>query len=136
MIDLIDIAPAFAFVISKGLVPGAGDYRPQEFGNASLVMMGSPFSLRFERDRSQVFVDAGSTTAGWHKLEYVLEFVDQSVTQQQLGEPPDPVALANLLQLNWAKVASLFSDRQKSSQLQAFAKQKSAAVLSKLFRRS
>lgn len=135
MIDLSDIAPAFSFLVGKQLVPSAGDFKPQEFGNADLVMVGAPFSLRFERDRGQVFVDVGSTAAGWHKLEYVLEFVDNSVTQQQLGEPPDPAALASLLQLHWDDVASLFSDRQRILQLQAFAKQKSAALMSKIFRK-
>lgn len=135
MTDLADIAPAFFFVGDKDFEPSASDYRPQEFGNAALVMVGAPFSLRFERDRGQVFVDAGSNAAGWHKLEYVLEFVDKSVTQQQLGEPPDPAAMANLLQLNWDKVVSLFSDQQKTSQLQVFAKQKSAALLGRLFRK-
>ncbi len=135
MIELADIAPAFSFVVSRGLVPNAGDYKPQEFGNAALVAVGAPFSLRFERDRGQVFVDAGSSAAGWHKLEYVLEFVDSSITQQQLGEPPDPTALANLLQWRWDKVADLFSDQQRTAQLQAFAKQKSAALLGKMFRK-
>lgn len=134
MTELADIAPAFLFVGDKGFEPGASDYRPQEFGNAALVMVGAPFSLRFERDRGQIFVDAGST-AGWHKLEYVLEFVDKSVTQQQLGEPPDPAAMAHLLQLNWYKVVSLFSDQQKTSQLEVFAKQKSEALLGQLFRK-
>jgi hypothetical protein len=136
MIALADVAPAFSFVVTKGLVPSAGDYRPQEFGNASLLMTGAPFSLRFERDRGQVFVDAGSTAVGWHKLEYVLEFVDNSVTQQQLGEPPDPAAMANLLQLNWDGVVSLFGDQQKVLQLQVFAKEKSAALLGRLFPRA
>ena len=135
MIDLADIAPAFSFLMGKGLVPSASDYKPREFGNAALVMVGAPFSLRFERDRGQIFVDVGSNAAGWHKLEYVLEFVDNSVTQQQLGEPPDPTALANLLQVRWDRVADLFSDQQKTSQLQAFAKQKSVALLSKIFRK-
>lgn len=135
MTDLDDIEPAFSFVVGKGLVPSASDYRPQEFGNAALVMVGVPFSLRFERDRGQVFVDAGSSAVGWHKLEYVLEFVDDSVTQHQLGEPPDPAAMASLLHLNWDSVAGLFSDQQKISQLQVFAKQKSAALLGRLFRK-
>jgi hypothetical protein len=43
--------------------------------------------------------------------------------------------MANLLQLNWDRVVSLFSDQQKTSQLQAFAKQKSAALLGRLFRK-
>ena len=47
MTDLVDIAPAFSFVVGNGLVPSASDYRPQEFGNAALVMVGAPFSLRF-----------------------------------------------------------------------------------------
>jgi len=118
-----------------GLVPSVRDYKPHEFGKTALVVMGSLFSLRFERDRGQVFVDAGSNAAGWHKLEYVLEFVDKSITQHQLGEPPDPTAMANLLQVHWDKVVSLFSDQQKTSQLQEFAKQKSAALLGTIFRK-
>lgn len=135
MIELADIAPAFSFVVGKGLVPGASDYRPQEFGNAALVMVGALFSLRFKRDRGQVFVDAGSSASGWHKLEYVLEFVDSSVTQQQLGEPPDPAAMADLLQLNWDRVSSVFGDQQKNLQLQTFAQQKSAVLLGRFFRK-
>lgn len=135
MDNLADIAPAFSFVTGRGLVPSIGDYRPQEFGNASLVLVGAPFSLRFERDRGQVFVDAGSSAAGWHKLEYVLEFVDNSVVQQRLGEPPDLAVMANLLQLNWDRVLSLFGDEQRISQLHIFAKQRSAALLGRLFRK-
>jgi hypothetical protein len=133
MIDLTNIAPAFSFVIDMGLVTGASNCKPQEFGNAALVMEGIPFSLRFERDRGQVFVDAGGDATGWYKLEYVLEFVNSSVTQQQLGEPPDIAVMADLLQLNWAKVVHLFGDQQKILQLQAFAKQKSAALLDRIF---
>jgi hypothetical protein len=133
MVELADIAPVFSFVVGRGLVPSSSDYEPQAFGNAALLMDGAPFSLRFERDRGQVFVDAGSDAAGWHKLEYILEFVDSSVTQQQLGEPPNPMVMATLLQVHWDSVTSLFSDPQKTSQLQAFARQKSAALLGKIF---
>jgi len=133
MTDLAGIAPAFSFVVDKDFVASASDYRPQEFGNAVLVMTGTSFSLRFERDRGLVFVDAGNDAVGWHKLEYVLEFVDSSVTQQQFGDPPGLAIMANLLQLNWDGVVNLFSDQQEISQLQAFAKQKSAGLLSKLF---
>jgi len=133
MIDLVDIAPAFSFVINKGLTPSTATYDPQAFGNASLVMAGTPFSLRFERDRGQVFVDVGSDAVGWHKLEYVLEFVDNSITQKQLGAPPDVAVLASLLQGHWAKVAHLLSDRQEMSQFQTFAKQKTASLLGGIF---
>ncbi len=135
MIDLADIVPAFSFAVDKGFVTSISDYEPQEFGNAFLVMVGAPFLLRLERDRGQIFVDVGSNAAGWHKLEYVLEFVDNSITQQQLGEPPDPVVMANLLRMHWDEVAELFSDQQNTSQLQAFSKQKSVVLLGKLFRK-
>lgn len=135
MIDISDLAPAFSFVVAKGFLPSASDDSPQAFGNAVLVMGGARCSLRFMRDRGQVFVDAGSDAAGWHGLEYVLEFVDKRVTQQQLGKPPDVAAMANLLQLNWDKVVSVFSDQQRTLQLQAFAKQRSAALLGGLFRK-
>jgi hypothetical protein len=135
MIQLAELAPAYSFIFGNGLVPSASDYRPQQFGNAGLVMVGAPFSLRFERDRGQLFVDAGSNAAGWHKLEDVLEFVDNTVTPQQLGEPPDPELMARLLQTNWVSVASLFSDQQKIAGLQAFTKQRSAALLARIFHR-
>lgn len=136
MINLTDIAPIFTFVKDKGLVESTVDYRPEEFGNAILVMEGKPLSLRFERDRGQILVDAGNDSVGWHKLEYVLEFVDNSVTQQQLGAPPNLGAMASLLQLNWDKVANLFSDSRQASQLREFAKQKTKALLNGLFRKS
>ena len=133
MIDLADIAPAFLFLFDKGFVAKASDYRPKEFGNAVLVTAGTLFSIQFKRDRGQVFVEIGSDAVGWHWLEHVLEFVNSSVTQQQLGEPPNLAVMADLLQLNWTKVANLFGDQQKILQLQAFAKQKSAALLDRIF---
>jgi hypothetical protein len=133
MIDLADIAPTFLFLVDKGFVTKASSYRPKEFGNAVLETVGTLFSIQFKRDRGQVFVEIGSDAVGWHSLEYVLEFVDNSITQQRLGEPPDVAVMADLLQLNWAKVAHLFGDSQKILQLQAFAKQKSAALLNGIF---
>ncbi len=136
MISLMDIAPAFLFVLGKDFFPDSrtADYRPNEFGNAVVVMTGPQFSLRFERDRGLVFVDAGNAIAGWHKLEYVLEFVNQSITQQQLGEPPDDEALATVLLQNWDEVTRLFSDRRLVSQLQDFSKERTATLLNRIFR--
>lgn len=135
MIDLAELAPAFSFIAAKGFVLNARDYKPQEFGNAIVVMAGPIFSLRFMRDRDQIFIDAGSDEAGWHKLEYVLEFVDNSVSQEQLGEPPDPSTLAKLLQLNWEAVTSLFGNQRRISELQDFSRQKSTDFVGRLFAR-
>ena len=123
-----------AVVVGKGLVRSACDYRPHDFGIAALVMSGRQLSLRFEHDGGQVFVEAGSGAAGWHRLEDVLEFVDHSITRQLLGEPPDEVAMARLLSSNWDKVASLLGDRQRALQLQAFARRKTVALLGSLSR--
>jgi biotin-(acetyl-CoA carboxylase) ligase len=71
---------------------------------------------------------------GTHKLEYVLEFVNQSITQQQLGEPPDAETLATVLLQNWDEVTRLFSDRRLVSQLQDFSKERTATLLSRIFR--
>jgi hypothetical protein len=137
MINLTDIAPSFSLVTAKGLVPAAtSDYRPRQFGNADFVLEGHPFSLRFERDRGQVFVNVGGAEHGWEKLEHVLEFVDEAISQRQLGEPPDPEALSALLELNWDRVTALFSDREKLVQLQSFSREKSATLLERLFRKS
>lgn len=133
MITLANLAPAFSFVASKGLVPTTSIFTPQEFGNATVVMAGNPCSLRFQRDRGQVTVDIGSEDLGWHKLEYALEFVDRAITQDSLGEPPDIDRMAMLLQLRWQDVVGPFSDRVWISELQAFAEQRSAALLKKIF---
>lgn len=135
MIDLSNIAPAFIFLVDRGLVMEINEYQVQNFGNATLVMKGDQFSLRFKRDRGQIFVDVGNETVGWHKLEYVLEFVDNSITQKQLGEPPALDVMADLLQERWNKVANLFSDKQSIVQFESFAKQKSVALIDRIFHR-
>ena len=133
MITLADIAPAFSFVFAKGLLPSASDYSPHACSNAWLVMAGSPFSLRFERDRGEVFVDVGNDSAGWHKLEYALEFVDNTVKQENLGEPPNPEVLAILLHPLWDRVADLFNNQRALMQLREFTEQKTSALLGKIF---
>jgi hypothetical protein len=135
MIDIVEIAPAFTFVTEKGLVPGRSDYKPREFGNAVLFMEGASFSLRLERDRGEVFVDVGNDAAGWHKLEYVIEFLDNSITQQQLGEPPRSDAMAGLLYAYWDRVISLFNDKKLTQQLQNFEDSKASALLGNIFKK-
>lgn len=133
MIGSIDIARAFTFVMDKGFTLCTATYSPQEFGNTHLMMEGAPFSIRLERDRGQGFVNIGNDAVGWHRLEYVLEFLDSSITQQQLGEPPDITLLGNLLQGHWDQVVELFNSQQKERQLEKFAQQKTANYLSKIF---
>ena len=135
MIELAQIAPAFSYIADKGFVSSASGYHPERFGNADLLMVGAPFSLRFLRDRGEVFVDAGSTAGGWHKLENVLEFVDPSITEQQLGSPPDPERMAQLLQEKWDDVVNVFLNQERISELRALGKQKSAALMRQRFRR-
>jgi len=133
MITLSNIAPAFSFILANGLIPGTGDYKPHEFGNANLVAAGTPFSLRFERDRGQVFVEIGGKNSRWYKLEYVLEFVDHSISQEELGTPPDPAILSKLLEQHWLVVTKLFNDPNQVAILDDFAARKSAVLLSAIF---
>jgi len=133
MIGLIDIAPDFLFIVNKGHVLATAEYNPQEFGNATVIMEGESFSLRFERDRGQVFVDVGSDVIGWFKLEHVLEFLDKSHIQQQFGSPPAPALLAAFLQSQWDGLVFLFSDQENITQLKQFAKQKTAKFLDEIF---
>jgi hypothetical protein len=133
MIDLIEIAPSFCFVLAKGLLPGSSQYQESEFGNAALLLVGRPFSLRFLRDRGEVFVDVGSESE-WHKLEYVLEFVGGFAVEKQLGEPPNPVTMASLLELHWHQVGDLFSDSEKLCRFRDFAQKKSTDFIRNLVR--
>ena len=126
MLNLTDIAHEFTFVLDKGLVASESMYHPQLFGNALLVMKGASFSLKFIRDREQIFVKAGSDIAGWHQLEYVLEFLNNSIPRQKIDGRPVLAIMAHTLQLNWNKVIDLLNDRQKISQLRTFIEQRSA----------
>lgn len=132
MIHISDIAPQFAYLIDKGLSPTKGDYSAKDFGNAFLVMAGPVFSIRFERDRGDVFVDIGSDTEGWYKLEYVIEFVDPSASDC-LGQPPQLALMANLLERSWDKISDLFSHKQDMSRLEVFVRNKSESLLATLF---
>lgn len=133
MINIDDIAPAFAFLLHKGFIPGPAVDRPLEFGNAQVELNGQAFSLRFTRERGQIFVDIGTTSSGWYKLEYVLEFVDRSVKQSEFGQPPDASIMSDLLQRNWDGVTKVFNDEPAMRRLQEFCRQRSAALLSALF---
>lgn len=133
MINIVEIAPAFAFVLQKGFIPGPAVDRPLEFGNAEVELNGQPFSLRLTRERGQVLVDIGTTSSGWHKLEYVLEFVDRSVKQSQFGAPPDAAMMGDLLQRNWDEVAKVFSDELAMRRLREFSRQRAAALLGAMF---
>lgn len=132
MIDLDSIAPAFSFVSDKGFAPNLIDYKPQEFGNAVLIMKGTVFSLRFIRDRGQIFVDAGNNVAGWYKLEHLLEFVNDSRSIQQHDESHDLTKMAIPLQMQWENVVSVFNNQNKILQFKIFSEQKSTAWLRKM----
>jgi hypothetical protein len=134
MIGLAEIAPTFEFVVGKGLVPSHSSYEPTAFGDAAIEMVGTPFSLRFARDRGQVFVDIGGETVGWYKLEHALAFVNDSTAKRQLGDPPQAALLAQLLTCDWDKLMDLFTDGDRIEQLREFCKERSDNLLRRLFR--
>ena len=134
MIDIEDISPEFSFVAEMGLVTDLQSFQPEAFGNTILIMVGSPFSLRFERDRGQVFVDVGNDMVGWYKLEYVIEFIDNSFSQKQLGEPPSTFLLSMLLRSKWDEIKLIFSSKDLISQLQMFSMSRSNNLLANIFR--
>ncbi len=129
----VDLAPEFSFLIDEGFLPVSKAYRPQEFGNASIILEGPAFSLRLLRDRNDVSVDIGNDSLGWYKFEYVLEFIDPSITQSKLGEPPDLGAMAALLRQKRDHLTKLFNDRKQLADLKRFIKQKSAELVAKIF---
>ncbi|MEJ7805799.1 MAG: hypothetical protein WKG03_07760 [Telluria sp.] len=132
MIELDDIAPEFNFLLSKGFVLKSSVYCQKEFGNASLEICGAIFSVRLERDRGQLFVDLGSDSTGWYKLEYLIEFLDGSIANE-FAQLPEPKILANLLETHWCRVVDLMTDTQKRADFQEFAKKKSTSLLRLLF---
>ena len=136
MIELSDIAPSFFFIQHQGFVKASDHYKSEEFGNADLIMAGPKFSFRFERDRGQVFVDIGNSDIGWQKLEYALVFIDDSVTEQQLGAPPEVTRLADLAKSHWKEIAQLYSDSTNLSAFTDFCKMRSSALISGIFLKS
>lgn len=133
---LSDIAPAFAFVVGKGLLSRARDaHEMGTDGNFAFVLVGSPFSLRFERDSGQMFVHAGNNSVGWHRLEHVLEFVDSGSPQAAGDEPAAPELLAQWLESRWEAVTKLFRDRQRIAALESFSLRRSVIVLQQYFLR-
>ncbi len=133
MISLIDIAPAFSFVLEKGLVQSSATYDPKAFGNFYLVLNGKVFSLRIEQDRGQVFIDIHNDLIGWCKLEYIIEFIDSSLREENLGAPPNPTRLANLLKENWAEIEMVFNDKKRIQALKNFIQKKTDNLLKKIF---
>lgn len=136
MIELLDIAPSFSFILQRDFVKASDRYKPEEFGNADLVMDGAKFSLKFERDRGQVFVDIGGPVVGWEKLEYALIFVDDGITEERLGSPPEVAKLANLTMSHWAKIEQLYTEGTDLSAFRDFCKMRSSALISGIFSKS
>jgi hypothetical protein len=133
MIELEDIAPGFAFVRDEGLVPAEGELDTQAFGNAFLAMRGPAFSLRFVRDRGQLFVDVARDATRWHGLEAALAFVDATLSPEEFGRPPDPWALAQALRQRWAQVAALFADAQRLAEFEDEARVRAEQVRRRIF---
>jgi hypothetical protein len=133
---LSDIAPAFGYIVGKGLLSRARDLHVADAGgNVAIVMVGSPFSLRFERDNGQTFVHAGNNSVGWHRLEHVLEFVDTGLPQAPDDELPAPELLAQWLESRWDSVTRLFRDRQRIAALESFSLRRSVTLLQQYFLR-
>jgi hypothetical protein len=136
MTCLSDVAPEFGFVVKEGLLPRARDLAPPSpDGNVAVVMVGSPFSLRFERDAGQMFVHAGNNTLGWHRLEHVLAFIGVQLPSAPEGESVSPKVLALHLRTHWGAVLRLFRDRHRVGVLEDFALRHSAALLQEYFYR-
>jgi hypothetical protein len=135
MTCLVEVAPAFGFVLAKGLLPRARDdvAKATTVGNLAMVLVGTPFSLRIERDNDQMFVHAGSNSLGWHRLEHVLAFIDSELAPPPSSEPAGMEVLARLLELQWEAVGRVFRTRERVAALESFALRRSAIVLQEYF---
>jgi hypothetical protein len=136
MFDLLQsIAPEFVgFVSDDGFTISSAVVQPEEFGNASIVLDSINFKLRVYTDRGQRFVDVGGNGRDWHKLEYVLEFLDPTCSQDLLDEPPKLDKLAAVLKKNMQAVPNLLASDLAASGFAMFEKRKSADLIAKIFR--
>jgi hypothetical protein len=134
---LQSVAPEFVeFVASEGFKITESVAKPEEFGNASIVLDSSAFKLRVYTDRGQCFVDVGRDGRDWHKLEYVLEFLDPSCSQEWFDEPPRLDKLAAVLKRNMQPVSTLLASDLAASGFAMFEKKKSADMIARIFGKS
>lgn len=135
MSDLLQsVAPEFVeFVTSEGFKIAESVAKPEEFGNVSIVLDSSTFKLRVYTDRGQRFVDVGRDGRDWHKLEYVLEFLDPSCSQEWFGEPPRLDKLAEVLKRSIQAISKLLASDLAASGFAMFEKKKAADLIARIF---
>lgn len=135
MADLLQsIAPEFfELVASDGFRAAESVSRPEAFGNASIVLESSDLQLRIYTDRGQRFVDVSGNGRDWHKLEYVLEFVEPACSQDWFGEPPEFSKIAVVLRRNMTAVSRLLASDLAASGFSMFERKKSADLIAKIF---
>ena len=138
MSDLLQLAATefVEFVTSEGFKIAESVAKPEEFGNASIVLESSAFKLRVYIDRGQQFVDVGTDGWDWHKLEYVLEFLDPSYSQEWFGEPPQLGKLAEAIKNNMQAITKLLASDLAVSGFAMFEKQKSTELITRIFGKS
>jgi hypothetical protein len=82
-------------------------YSPADFGNAVITMRGPDASLRFVRERGQVFVDLGKTNGDWVDANEVLE---RAHLHPYPGQPIEPVRIVNLVCSNYDQLKPWLAD--------------------------
>lgn len=136
MININILAPDFHFLEKMNFVSISSDYRQSDFGNALLILKGPVFFFKVVRDRGQLFFDLGENFNEWHKLEYVIEYIDSSVTQKQLSVPPASKMLAMHFERLINDISNLFTDNQQLLALREFEKEKSNLLMNLLFNKN
>lgn len=133
---LQSIAPEFIdFILDEGFSIVNLDSNSQQFGNTFIVLDSVAFKLRIYQDRGQRFVDISNDGNDWHKLEYVLEFLDPSYSQKWFGEPPKFDKLVMVLKKNKQAVSNLLKDKSIMPELVSFEKQKSQELIAHIFKK-
>jgi beta-lactamase superfamily II metal-dependent hydrolase len=135
MSDLLrSTAPEFLWLVTGGgFTISESVVKLEEFGNASLVLESVAFKVRIYTDRVQRFVDVGRDGRSWHKLEYVLEFLEPSCSQAWFGEPPQLDKLSVVLKRNMQPVSRLLTGDLAASGFSMFEKKKSADLVDRIF---
>jgi hypothetical protein len=133
MISINIIAPDFHFLEKKGFFSISSDYEKNSFGNVVLILKGPVLLFKVTRDRGQLFFDLGVNFNEWYRLECVIEYIDSSVTQRQLGEPPSSKKLAIHFERLIDDISNLFMDNQRLFALRRLEKEKSNLLINRLF---
>lgn len=106
---------------------------PENFGNFLFILNHIDFQVRIYSDRAQRFIDISYDGENWHKLEYVLEFMDPAFSSKHLDRPPKFEDLAKFMKKNIVTLFNIFKSQSNIVSYKKFEYDKERELIKKIF---